>query len=172
MGLYPTYNPARRIIKRLGPEDQKNLVAICRRIKDAQTDLAVAAAPYLERCAHRCEGLCCRNAHLEEIIGLEDFIYILTLAPALAEEMAGRLQEDKGLFTRDCVFLANGTGPCILPAGVRPEVCVTSFCTETPAASKAIAVVKWRFQHLAWFIRLRRLRALWRWIAPGFSCPL
>lgn len=168
MGLYPTYNHARRIIKRLGPEDRENLVAVCRRIKDAQADLAVAAAPYLERCSHGCEGLCCRNAHLEEIIGLEDFIHILALEPTLAEEMAGRLQEDGGLFTRDCMFLENGKGPCILPAGVRPEVCVTSFCMATPAASKAIAAVKWRFQHLVWFIRLRHARTLARRLFSSF----
>jgi hypothetical protein len=165
MGLKPTFDHARRILKSLDPEDRDALLGICRQIQDAQESLARAAAPYLDRCIHRCQGLCCRNAHLDEIIGLEDFIYILALEPTLADEMAGRLQEDKGLFTRDCVLLANGTGPCILPAGVRPEVCVTSFCMPTPAASKAIAAVKWRFKRLAWCLLFSRLRTCWRKIS-------
>ncbi len=78
--------------------------------------------------------------------------------PDLDAEIEKRLKHLKCLFTADCVFLENNRGPCIFPADIRPEICITSFCTETPNASRQIGAVKWNFQKLAWFVRMRRTR--------------
>jgi hypothetical protein len=75
MGLYPTFNHARRIRTDLDPVDRHVLVKIGRQIKAAHSVLSVAAAPCLNRCIHRCQGLSCQSACLDEVIGLGDFIF-------------------------------------------------------------------------------------------------
>lgn len=167
MGLVYEFNAARRLIHALSPEDGPALVRLCAQIQEAEQALILASGPYLNRCLNGCLGLCCRNAYLDEIIGMEDFIYILSLLPDLDAEIEKRLKHLKCLFTSDCIFLENSTGPCIFPAGIRPEVCITSFCTETPKASRQIRAVKWGFQKLFWFVRLTRARAFFRSIGSS-----
>lgn len=142
----------------LDAESSLTLAMLCKQLHLAEQALILASKPYLNRCVHGCHGLCCRNVCLDEIIGLEDFIYILSLVPYLDSRIEKHLEKLKRFFTADCIFLENSTGPCIFPADIRPEICITSFCTDTPDASPEIRAVKWGFQKLAWFIRLKRLK--------------
>lgn len=162
MGLVYEFNAARRIKQSFDPRDSLALDKLCLQIQEAEQELILASRPFLNRCIQGCHGLCCRNAYLDEIIGMEDFLYILCLMPCLEAEIEKRLKHVSCLFTADCVFLENGRGPCIFPSAIRPEVCITSFCMETPTASRQIGAVKWGFQKLAWFVRMRRARALFR----------
>jgi hypothetical protein len=162
MGLVHEFRKARRIRQSLHPEDGLALSRICKQIHDTEKALNLAARPYLNRCLHVCQGLCCRNVFLNEIIGFEDFVYILSLMPDLDVEIENRLKNLNRLYTADCIFLKDSRGPCIFPADIRPEVCITSFCIETPNASRQIGAVKWGFQKLAWSVRLCRTRTLFR----------
>lgn len=167
MGLVYEFNAARRIRQSFDPGDRLALASVCTQIQAVEQALIQASMPYLNRCLYGCQGLCCRNVYLDEIIGMEDFLYILSLMPDLDAEIEKRLKHLKCLFTADCIFLENTTGPCIFPADIRPEICITSFCAETPNASRQIGAVKLGFQKLAWFVRLRRARTFFRRIGPS-----
>lgn len=163
------FNTARRILQSLDAGNSLALARLCMQIHGAEQALIIASKPYLNRCVQGCQGLCCRNVCLDEIIGLEDFIYILSLAPHLDAKIEKQLKNLKCLFTADCVFLENSMGPCIFPADIRPEVCITSFCTDTPDASRQIGAVKWGFQKLAWFVRMLRMKTFFRGIVSSIS---
>ena len=66
------------------------------------------------------------------------------------------------MYSADCIFLQNGTGPCMFPEGVRPEVCVTTFCGNHRYVRKEISRLKRKFFKLDAFIRLRRPHRLFR----------
>lgn len=149
---------AERWIASCPPQDVHRIRSLCLSIRKAELELMRQAHFYLQTCMHHCEGLCCKNVFLDEVMGFEDFCYILLLHPELSETLHAHLNGLKGLFTSDCPFLLNGKGPCILPEAVRPEICITSFCMQTPKADTAIANVKSRFRKLAWTIRGIRIR--------------
>ncbi|MFZ3047152.1 MAG: hypothetical protein WA151_14665, partial [Desulfatirhabdiaceae bacterium] len=146
----------------LHPEDGLALSRVCMQIHDTEKALNLAARPYLNRCLDICHGLCCRNVYLDEIIGMEDFLYILVLNPELAPEIEKLLKHLNYLVTADCICLEGRKGPCIFPSDIRPEVCITSFCIETPNATKQIGAVKWGFQKLGWSARLIGVRTFFR----------
>lgn len=104
---------------------------------------------------------------LDEILGRDDFIYVLVRAPYLKSRMAACLADERPFFTADCCFLEGGTGPCMFPPGVRPEVCLTTFCGHTASIREEIRRLKRAFGKLAWFVRLRRLPGLRRVLMPG-----
>jgi hypothetical protein len=125
----------------------------------------------MDRCIAACQGLCCRNIQLEAIIGVWDLVYILTVAPAYRDRMAACLAKEVPLFAADCIFLANGVGPCIFPDTARAEVCLTTFCSSTDAIASEIRQVKRKFYKLGWFIATRRpllaFDRLRRWLGKG-----
>ncbi len=151
------------ILKQLPEEDLKHLDGLCKEIQRDEGRLNRKARPLLEACMKTCEGLCCRNVYVGNLIGLEDLIFILAGGGSTAERMARCLENEDPLFPGDCVFLEGGRGPCIFPETARPEKCIVSFCqTDTTAVHKEVARVKRDFARLGWFIRLRRLRGLAR----------
>jgi hypothetical protein len=42
----------------------------------------------------------------------------------------------ESFFPSDCIFLENGTGPCLFPDSLRPERCIISFCGVEPSVRK------------------------------------
>jgi hypothetical protein len=162
MGIRYKFKQAEKIISVMAPHDRTALERICREIEAAEKRLLEAAREMMTRCYTACEGICCRNIHLDEILSLWDAIYLLALAPSVRETIAKCLEADEPLFSADCIFLQHGVGPCIFPFTIRPEVCITSFCTDDAPVKKEILLVKRKFLKLCLFTRLRRPRALKR----------
>jgi len=160
MGIKADFTEAERILTRLGPDDRVRLRRICGGIQTAEAELLARAGPAMERCIHVCRGLCCRNIQLEAIIGVWDLVYILTVAGEYRNRMAACLEYEIPFYAADCVFLAGGKGPCILPATARAEVCLTTFCSATGGINKDIKRVKRRFYRLGWFLVMRTPRQL------------
>lgn len=162
MGLQYQFRKAQKTLSRLAPGDRKRLEEICGHIQQAENRLRIAAKEALEQCRTSCRGICCRNIDLDAILGFPDFVYILTLEKRLADRMAACLQHESSLYISDCIFLENGTGPCIFPPNVMPEVCIATFCsTETPA-QKEITQLKWKFFQLSWFLNTLKIRVMAR----------
>ena len=163
MGLKNKYKRAEKIISNTDGEDYRIIKAICREIQVTQQQLVMKAADNFTRCLNGCHGLCCKNIMLDDIISLNDFILIQTLQPGMKPEIERCLEDEKIMFTADCIFLKNQTGPCLFPDDLKPCTCVTTFCDDTVPARKEIGAVKMKFLKLDWFIR-------WIWLkqAGGF----
>jgi hypothetical protein len=164
MGLAYTLKKAEALAAGLNTAEKRALVSLCEEIHTAETALLQAAKETLAGCLERCEGLCCRNVELEAIIGFADLLYLLVSGGASAATMAGRLRRQPPFFTSNCVFLREGKGPCIFPIDVRPETCITTFCTGEDTIRKEIRDVKRRFLRLNAFIFWHRARGWLRWI--------
>lgn len=156
MGIKADFKAAERIIAGLRPGDRERLRAICRSIQEAETRLLARAAAGMDRCIAACQGLCCRNVQLEAVIGVWDLVYILTVAGEYRDRMAACLDQEIPFYAADCIFLADGVGPCILPENARAEVCLTTFCSCTEAIAGDIRRVKRSFYRLGWFLATRR----------------
>jgi hypothetical protein len=156
MGIGMDFKAAEHILAGLRPADKERLHAICGSIQEAETRLLAKAAANMDRCIASCEGLCCRNIQLEAVIGVSDLVYILTVAGECRGRMAACLKKEIAFYAADCIFLADGVGPCILPDNARAEVCLTTFCGRTAAIERDIRRVKRRFYRLGWFLATRR----------------
>ncbi|HSO20627.1 MAG TPA: hypothetical protein VLT88_14280, partial [Desulfosarcina sp.] len=156
MGIKADFYQAEKIIDGLRPADKERLRAVCESIQAAETRLLSKAAASMDRCIAACQGLCCRNIQLEAVIGVWDLVYILTVAGAYRDQMAACLENEIPFYAADCIFLADGGGPCILPDNARAEVCLTTFCSRTESIDRDIRRVKRRFYRLGWFIATRR----------------
>ncbi|WP_419662511.1 uncharacterized protein Dvar_29740 [Desulfosarcina variabilis str. Montpellier] len=154
MGLKHDLQTARKKLAALDRGERESLMQICADIYGAQQALTEKAAPLLDQCMTRCQGLCCRNIRVAEIITKWDLIYILAMRPELGSRMASCLEKED-LFAADCLFLENGTGPCLFPAYVRPERCIISFCRVEPLVEKEIAQVMKGFSRLIRFFLFR-----------------
>lgn len=164
MGLQYQFRKAQETIGRLAPADRDRLAEICGDIQQAEKRLRVAAADALAQCGTSCQGVCCRNIDLDAVLGFPDLVYIITMENNLADQMAACLQNESALYITDCIFLENGTGPCIFPHTVMPEVCITTFCgTESPAP-KEIKQLKWKFFQLGWFLGTLKIRSFLRYL--------
>lgn len=153
MSLASKFRRAERLLERMDPADRKGLHRICCDVRDAQATLLAAADKQMTRCIQHCKGICCRNIELDPIISHWDLVLILTLAPQVRRRICQCLQNEDPLYTSDCVFLADGKGPCVFPASMRPEVCVTTFCENDRALRREIRQVKWLFAKVSWFVR-------------------
>ncbi|MBC2711484.1 MAG: hypothetical protein HGJ94_10975 [Desulfosarcina sp.] len=165
MGLNHSFKTARKKIVALDADEREVVMAICRDIYQAQVRLTENARPILERCMSNCRGLCCRNIHPADIITEWDLLYILVMAPQMEEAMAACLKRER-FFPSDCIFLENGTGPCLFPDNLRPERCIISFCRVEPSVEKEIGRVMGGFSRLIRFFLFRPLRRLSRWLRP------
>lgn len=165
MSIQYDFRQARRFTKRMTGDDRERLAILCRRIQQAESELLAAAAPLMDICAAQCRGICCRNIHLDAIIGRGDLVFILALRPDLASEMADCLENEPLFYTADCVFLKNGVGPCIFPDNLKPDVCLTTFCEDTAAVTREIRRVKRQFLKLDFFIAFSGLLRLARRLA-------
>lgn len=159
MSLRYSFKSARNRIARLDAQERRVLQAICRDIHRAQKRLSVKAEPILDRCISDCRGLCCRNLHPSDIITEWDLVFILAAAPQLESAMADGIARE-GFFPADCIFLADGVGPCLFPDHLRPERCIISFCRVEPAIEVEIGRVMGGFSRLIRFFMFRPLR---RW---------
>jgi hypothetical protein len=162
MSLAHKFRGAKKIIHQMGPPERATLKAICKEIHVAQQCLVQTAQEPLGKCIEGCEGLCCKNAQVDDIIGTPDFIYLLTTAPQMSERIEARLVDEDPLYSADCIFLENSTGPCMFPEAVRPEVCITTFCGDHRSVRMEISRLKRKFFKLGAFIRLRRPRRIVR----------
>jgi len=169
MGLGYQFKKARKTLSSLAPADRRTLAAICRDIQQAEENLLAAAEEALYRCRTVCRGICCHNVDLDAVLGFPDFVYILTLESSLAGRMAACLKNEPVLYVSDCIFLENGTGPCIFPHSVMPEVCITTFCTDETPAKKEIKLLKWKFFRLGWFLATLKVRIFLRYLAGFFG---
>ena len=160
MSLQHKYRTAGKRIRSLSPEQLHAVTRVCSEIRLAQESLCRTALENLTRCYRACEGICCRNIVADTIISHWDFVYILVTAPDAAPMMEACLKRENRLFAADCIFLADGVGPCRFPHGVRPEVCITSFCTETPRLDREIRQVKRAFFRLTWTVTRFRLQGM------------
>jgi hypothetical protein len=163
MGLKHSFKTARKRIASLDGDEREALLAICRDIRHAQEALTKKAAPVLANCM-ACKGLCCRNIHPADIITEWDLVYLLVMAPQIDAAMGDCLTRE-GFFPADCIFLENGTGPCLFPDSLRPERCIISFCGVEPSIEKEIGRVMGGFSRLIRFFMLRRLRRALRTLA-------
>ncbi|HHC23903.1 MAG TPA: hypothetical protein ENK58_00600 [Desulfobacterales bacterium] len=169
MALKYKFERAEKIISKLSPDELRMLEKICKEIQVAEEKLFKAAEEILKRCEDVCEGLCCRNTQLDSIISLWDFIYLLTLENSMRGRISECLQEENIFYSSDCIFLENGTGPCLFPPAARPEVCITTFCSDEKTIKKEINLVKLKFIKLSWFILLRKPRALKHFLSGIFK---
>jgi hypothetical protein len=174
MSLRYKLHKAQTLIDALAPVERDELKRICETIQSSQADLLQNAEPAMHQCIHNCEGLCCRNAQVDDIIGLWDLVFILTLTPDLRETMTDRVAEEKPFYSADCLFLQSRIGPCIFASDIRPEVCVTTFCSGDTGIQKEIRAVKRQFFRLPWFFFKRRPRVVWTalqeaWKTGGFQ---
>jgi hypothetical protein len=165
MSLNQKLHAAVRLLDHLPPEDRSDLQRICHAIRQAQAELLARAAHAMQRCLHNCGGLCCRNTQIDAIISHWDFVFILGLDPAWQAAMAACIADEAPYFTADCLFLKTQGGPCIFPSDVRPEVCITTFCSDTAAIREELRRVQRAFRRLRRFMLFRRLRALGRRLA-------
>jgi hypothetical protein len=161
MGLTHEFKIARKKLAVLDDGEHMALMKICAEIYGAQQALTEKAAPLLAQCMAGCEGLCCRNIRVADIITVWDLVYILAMQPALGDCMAACLEKE-GLFPQDCLFLENGSGPCIFPDYMRPERCIISFCRVEPLVEKEISRVMKGFSRLIRFFMFRPWRRLWK----------
>ncbi len=164
MSLRYKLKKARNLLSALTPEEHAELTGICQTIRQSQETLLQNAATAMQQCLHNCEGLCCRNARVDDIIGLWDLVYILCLAPDLADDMALRVELEKPFYSADCMFLKEAAGPCIFAPAIRPEVCITTFCSGDRSIQKQIRRVKRDFFKLHWFFLWRKPRAVRRYL--------
>ncbi len=162
MSLRYKLNKAQSLLATLTPQEKERLARICDTIRQAQETLLANAGTAMQQCLHNCEGLCCRNARVDDIIGLWDLVYILALRPDLAEDMAARVEREAPFYSADCMFLKEDTGPCLFTPSIRPEVCITTFCSGDSTIQREIRQVKRQFFKLSWFFCLRKPRAVLR----------
>lgn len=169
MSLRYKLSKARRLLASLSADEHAKLRQICETIRQSQEILLENALPAMQQCLHNCEGLCCRNAQVDDIIGLMDLIYILTLTPEFEETMTARVANEKPFYSADCMFLKGNSGPCIFASAVRPEVCITTFCSGDQHIRKEISAVKRQFVKLNWFFLCRKPQAVCRALTSMFQ---
>lgn len=162
MSLRYCFKQAQKLLSELSSEDTERIQKVCDIIQEAENRLGYAARENLNRCYNACEGICCKNVDIQAVISHWDFVYLLAANPSLEKIIEPCLENENRFYPADCIFLANGTGPCIFPGNLRPEVCITAFCTETPQLSGEIRQVKSAFRRLTrivLFARFRRVAA-------------
>jgi hypothetical protein len=163
MSLRYKFRKAGKIIQGLRPEERVTLGNICCDIQQAEKDLLKAAEDILNDCGKRCRGLCCRNIHIDDIMTLLDCVHILATVPRIQADVDEALTRE-ALHSADCIFLKNGSGPCIFPAEARPEKCILSFCHGDGIVASEMRHVRKRFNRLARFIQFQKPRAVIRFL--------
>ncbi len=159
MSLAYKYRKAQAIISGLNSEELKKLKGICDKIQRAEKRLKSVAKDAFTYCYTRCQGLCCRNIQPDAILTLYDFVYALALDPSLGDKIEKYLKNES-LYTSNCLFLADGEGPCLFSPYLMPETCINSFCSDHPGVNQEIRHVRSRFYQLARFIRWRAVKRL------------
>ena len=146
---------AQSIIDSLQYRDLESLKKTCIELQDAQNKLIKKGTPYFQYCQQHCSGMCCRNIHVDDIITLLDFVFILTLNPKIFEKALASARKES-MFTSDCLFLANGSGPCMFAANQKPERCIITFCQDTGPLKNEIKKIRKQFNRILRLIVLKR----------------
>jgi len=162
MALGSLFKRARETLRHLAPGDKAVLDDLCDLIQAAEADLNVSAADAFAFCHTNCQGICCRNIDLNAVLDYPDFVYILNRMPEIAERTVACLENESAFYAANCIFLENGTGPCIFPGTVMPEVCITTFCSFKTPGKEEIRRLKWCFFRLDCFLRTLKLRVFLR----------
>lgn len=160
MGLDADFAHARAFLCKSAPSEIECLKILCRRIRLAEQDLNRQAVPLLARCQETCQGLCCRNIILEEIITPCDLVFILVETDGLQDRIAAALRRVPTLYSAPCVFLSDGQGPCLFPADVRPEKCLTTFCADERPIRTELRNLRRAFGRLNRHLLAQRTRML------------
>ena len=160
MGTRYLFEKAIKICQNFSPQDRDLVRNRCNVIQDAQEKLVAAAETAMFHCIERCRGICCRNLDIDTIFSLWDFIFILTLAPQLKDEMQERLDHHTALYLSPCPFLKDAVGPCIVPDGMKAQICVITFCTNDETLKKPIHLVNLNFYKLCWLIQYLRIKRI------------
>lgn len=158
MSLRYYFTKAQKTLNRIASYDRAIIEKQCRSIQIAEEQLQAAGRSVFFRCYSGCEGLCCRNLDIDAVIGFSDFIYLLTVESKLKENISTCLENENRFFASDCVFLINGKGPCIFPPTSRPEVCITTFCTDVEPIKQEIRSVKSKFMKLNFYLHFLQLK--------------
>lgn len=166
MGLDYSFRAAKKKIDRLDADERTRLLEICEEIRHAQQALSEKAAPLLQSCVDRCQGLCCRNIRPADIVTEWDLVYILAMARQLEPAIAACLSNEN-FFPSNCIFLADGVGPCLFPDDLRPERCIISFCRVETSIEKEIGRVMAGFSRLIRFFKFLPLRRLAKRFLPA-----
>lgn len=156
MSVKYKFNRAVKILNGSPTRDMARLHRICGEIREAEQRLNQAARKLVHRCYAQCEGICCRNVHLDNIFSHLDFIYILTIKPELNDRIARCLEQEDPIFSSDCMFLEHETGPCVFPPDLRPVKCITTFCFDDSSIQREIQSTKNRFLKLGGFMTFRK----------------
>lgn len=135
--------------------EHTRLMNLCFQIQKAQDALNREARDFFKDCMERCQGICCRNICINDVVTLLDLIYILSLDKAVAAQIHKCAQAET-LFTADCLFLQDGAGPCIFAANIKPERCIITFCTDTQPIKREIKTVRSKFSKLMYYTMIRR----------------
>ncbi|OQW99085.1 MAG: hypothetical protein BWK74_02985 [Desulfobacteraceae bacterium A6] len=160
MSLRYYFAKAQKTLNIIAPYDRTILEKRCRSIQIAEEQLQAAGRTAFLRCYSGCEGLCCRNLEIDAVIGFSDFIYLLTVERQLQESISTCLKHENRIFASDCIFLLNGKGPCLFPPTSRPEVCITTFCTDVEPVKLEIRCVKSQFMKLNLYLFFLRAKML------------
>lgn len=153
MGMRYTIAQADRLVRSLSGRRRYRLEEICAGIQQAEDALVANAQPHFEACMRHCNGLCCRNIYIGQVITPLDFVYILAMAPDHIDLLNARAEKES-LFSADCIFLENGVGPCSFGMNLKPERCIITFCSETDTIRREIRAVQRGFGKLQRFLML------------------
>lgn len=155
MELHNKIVKAQHFIESLSTDEKKALLRICRDIQRSQDALNTGARSFFNACIGSCQGICCKNINVNDVVTQLDLIYVLSMK----KKMTGKVTQCAGLeslYTADCLFLEKGIGPCIFPANVKPERCIITFCGETRPIRREIKAVRSRFSKLSRFAKIKR----------------
>ncbi len=155
MGLAATVDRAARIVDSFGGQHRQRLSVLCDGIQAAQRDLVRHARSLFDECTGRCQGMCCRNIQIDEIITRLDFLYILTADPQVRAPVA-MLSRQQNLFSADCIFLRNGSGPCLFKSDIKPEMCIATFCGDVQPIRMHLKRLRAEFGRLHRFVMRQR----------------
>ncbi len=158
MSIRYKFKQAKQLISLLSPQDLKLVKAICLDIHKKEKALLRKAEQNLNRCYHSCEGLCCKNIQIDTILSHWDFFYLFIQTNGVDQKLVKCLENENRLFSADCIFLKDGVGPCLFPDGIRPEICIVSFCTETQSIDPEVKKVKRCFLKLTWTVNFLLMR--------------
>lgn len=146
---------AQTIIDSFHGEDRTRLLQICHEIKSAQDHLNKEAESYFKDCIQRCQGICCRNICINDVVTLLDLIYILAINQEVSPVVHTCAQSET-LFTADCLFLENGVGPCVFSGSMKPERCIITFCKDIQPIKRDIKAVRSKFSKLSRYTKIKR----------------
>ncbi len=169
MGVKGKFKFAGKIIDGFNSETMEELEFLCLEIRRRENALLIQADDLMKSCAVHCGGICCRNIYTDAVINLWDCVFILASRPEMSSTIFQCLAHEDPLFTSDCVFLKNGSGPCIFPSDIRPFTCIATFCDDDAPVKQEIRSLRKGFRKLARFVTAARVKSTFSYVTSVFS---